>query len=181
MPLGTEVGLGPRDIVLDEDPAPPSPKGAQPPILGPRLLLLNGFMCQDTIWHEVGLSLGDIVLDGDPAPLPYRGTDPQFTANVRCGQTAGWTKMPLSIEVGLGPGDFVFDGNPALQKKAQLRPIFGPCLLWPNGWMDQDATWYGSKPQPRRRFVRRSCTPAPKGAQSTSFRFLYITAKRLDG
>jgi len=19
--------------------------------------------------------------------------------------------------------------------------IFGPCLLWPNGWMDQDATW----------------------------------------
>ena len=22
-------------------------------------------------------------------------------------------------------------------------PIFGPCLLWPNGWMDQDATWYG--------------------------------------
>jgi len=22
-------------------------------------------------------------------------------------------------------------------------PLFGPCLLWPNGWMDQDATWYG--------------------------------------
>ena len=20
---------------------------------------------------------------------------------------------------------------------------FGPCLLWPNGWMDQDVTWYG--------------------------------------
>ena len=21
-------------------------------------------------------------------------------------------------------------------------PYFGPFLLWPNGWMDQDATWY---------------------------------------
>ena len=29
MPLGTEVGLGPGDIVLDGDPAPPR-KGAQP-------------------------------------------------------------------------------------------------------------------------------------------------------
>jgi len=29
------------------------------------------------------------------------------------------------------------------------HPIFGPCLLWPNGWMDEDATWYGSRPRPR--------------------------------
>jgi len=28
-------------------------------------------------------------------------------------------------------------------KGAQPPPILGPCLLWPNGWMDQDATWYG--------------------------------------
>jgi len=33
MPLGREVDLGPGDIVLDGDPAPP--KGAQPPIFGP--------------------------------------------------------------------------------------------------------------------------------------------------
>jgi len=34
MPLGTEVGLGPGDIVLDGDPAP-SRKGAhQPPLFG---------------------------------------------------------------------------------------------------------------------------------------------------
>jgi len=31
MPLGTEVGLGPGDIVLDADPAPPPCKGAQQP------------------------------------------------------------------------------------------------------------------------------------------------------
>jgi len=28
-------------------------------------------------------------------------------------------------------------------------PIFGPFLFWPNGWMHQDATWYGGRPQPR--------------------------------
>jgi len=32
MPLGTEVGLGPGDVVLDGDPAPPR-KGAQQPLL----------------------------------------------------------------------------------------------------------------------------------------------------
>jgi len=29
MPLGTEVGLGPDDIVLDGDPAPPKVHGPQ--------------------------------------------------------------------------------------------------------------------------------------------------------
>ena len=28
-------------------------------------------------------------------------------------------------------------------------PIFGPCLLWPNGWMGQDATSYGGRSRPR--------------------------------
>jgi len=52
------------------------------------------------------------------------------------------------IGVGLGPGDFVglFDGDPATPGKEGTppHPIFGPCLLWPNGWVDEDATWYGS-------------------------------------
>ena len=41
MPLGSEVGLGPGHIVLDEDPAPPK-KGAQHPILSPCILWPNG-------------------------------------------------------------------------------------------------------------------------------------------
>jgi len=48
--------------------------------------------------------------------------------------------MPLGKEAGFGPSDIVLDGDPARPKGAQLQ-IFGPCLLWPNGWMDQDATW----------------------------------------
>jgi len=31
MPLGMQVGLGPRDTVLDGDAAPPPQKGAEPP------------------------------------------------------------------------------------------------------------------------------------------------------
>ena len=42
--------------------------------------------------------------------------------------------------------------------------IFGPFLLWPNGWMHQDATWYGRRPQPRGLCVRWRPTPlSPKG------------------
>jgi len=47
--------------------------------------------------------------------------------------------MKLGMEVGLGPGHIVLDGDQAPPKGAQ-PPIFGPCLLWPNGWMDQDDT-----------------------------------------
>jgi len=42
MPVGTEVGLGPGDIVLDGDPAPPSPRGTAPPIFGQCPLWPNG-------------------------------------------------------------------------------------------------------------------------------------------
>jgi len=42
--------------------------------------------------------------------------------------------MRLDTEVGLGPGDIVLDGDPAPPRKgAQRLPLFGPCLLWPNG------------------------------------------------
>jgi len=77
---------------------------------------------------EVGLSPGNLVSDADPAPL-------HNSAHVYCGQMAGWIKMPLGTEIGLGPGDIVLDGDPAPPKGAQ-SPIFGQCLLWPNGWTD---------------------------------------------
>jgi len=58
---------------------------------------------------------------------------------VYCGQTVGLIKIKLVVEVGLGPGHIVLDRDPAPLPKYSL-PNFGPCLLWPNGWMDQDAT-----------------------------------------
>ena len=92
---------------------------------------------------EVGLGPGHIVLDENPAPSPKWGTAGQFSAHVRCGQTAGWIKMLLGMEVGLVPGDFVLDGDPARSPKKGHNPQFSAHVLWPNGWMDQDATWYG--------------------------------------
>ena len=119
---------------------------------------------------EVGTSLGDIVLDGVPALPPLKGHSPQFSANVRCGQTAGWTKMTLGMEVGLGTGDFVFDGDPAPQKKGAEPPVFGSCLLWPNGWMDEDASWYGSRPRPKPHCVRRGpSSPGERGTAALPF------------
>jgi len=95
-------------------------------------------------------------------------------------------RCPLGMEAGLGPGDFVLDGDPAPPEKRHSpshRPtIFGQCLLWPNGCMDQDATWYinlgtGS--------VMLDGVPAPpKRGIAPSFRPMSIVefvAKRLDG
>jgi len=49
-------------------------------------------------------------------------------------------------------------------------PIFGPFLLWPNGWMHQDATWYGCRPQPRGICDRWGPNPPPpKGAELPKF------------
>jgi len=97
---------------------------------------------------EVDLGPGDFVLDGDPAPLPKKGQSP----HVYCRQTAGWIKMVLDMQVGLSPGDLmVFDGDPAPPQKGGRTPspILGPFLLWPNGWMHQDAIWYGVRPWPK--------------------------------
>ena len=87
-----------------------------------------------------------------PSPKGAEPSYPQFPAHFYCGQTAGCIKMPLGVDVGLSPGDFVLDGDPVpLPKKGAETPkIFGPCLLWPNSWMDQDATWHEGRPQPRR-------------------------------
>ena len=83
---------------------------------------------------EVGLGPGDFVFDGDPAPAGERAQPQPILAHVYCSETAGWIKMQLGAEVNLGPGDVVLDGSqlPSLLKGAQ-SPVFGPCLLWPNG------------------------------------------------
>jgi len=81
MPFGREIGLGPSDIVLDGNPAPPTQmldgaqlslsKGAQPPQFSAHV-----YCGQTAGWikiplgMEVGLDPGHIMLDGDPAPRP---------------------------------------------------------------------------------------------------------------
>ena len=47
--------------------------------------------------------------------------------------------------------------------------------------MDQDATWYGGRPRPRRHCVDGDTAPNGKGTTSTTFRPISIVAKLLDG
>jgi len=42
------------------------------------------------------------------------------------------------------------------------------CILWPNGWMDQDEAWHGGRPRPRPYCVKR-WPISPKGAQPPIF------------
>jgi len=118
---------------------------------------------------EVGLSPGTQTLS------PKRWRSPQFSAHVYCGQTAGWIKMALGMEVGLGSGHIEVDCEPPhlSKKKEQSHSIFGPFLLWSNGWMHQDATWYGDWPQPRRLCVRWGPTPCPKWAEPQFLAHVY--------
>ena len=97
--------------------------------------------------------------------------------------------MPLGTKVRLGPGHIVLDGDPASFQKVQTPSFFpkgaqpppkkfGPCLLWPNGWMDQDATWYGGRHRPRPHCVRWGSSSPRKAAQLPDFQPISIVAKR---
>jgi len=70
MPLGTNVGVGADDIVLDGDPSPQQRGDSSPHFT------THVYCGQTTGWikmalgTEVGLGPGHIVLDGNPAPPP---------------------------------------------------------------------------------------------------------------
>jgi len=142
MKRGVEVDLGLCQIVLNLDPAPLSQRGT-----APSHQKIGHVCCSQTAgWikiqlsAKVGLSPGHTVLDGDLAPPLSKGHSPKFSAHACCGQTAGWIKMPLGREVSLGPGHIVLDGAQLPLLKGAQPQIFGACLLWRNGWMNQDAT-----------------------------------------
>ena len=132
----------PGHIVLDGDPATPPQRGTAPQFSAHICRGQMAAWIKMPLGMELDLGTGDLVLDGDLAPPPpKRGGAPKFSAEFYWGQTAGWIKMVLGTKVGLSPGDFVLDGDlaPPPPKGGGAPPqIFGPCLLWPNGWMDQD-------------------------------------------
>jgi len=68
IPLGTEVGLGPGEIVLDGDPAPLQKRGTAAPILfGSCLLWPTAVWIKMPLGTEIGLGPCQIVLDGNRA------------------------------------------------------------------------------------------------------------------
>jgi len=79
-----------------------------------------------------------------PSPLPKRGRSPSnfrpmFIVVKRLDGSRwhlAWRCMGLN-----GPGHIVLDGDQfPFPKMGQCPPNFQPILLWPNGWIHQDAT-----------------------------------------
>jgi len=163
-----ETCLGPSQIVLHRDPTPPK-RGTAPKFLAHVCHGQVAGWIKVPLGMEVGLGPGDIVLDGDwESSSPKMGAQqpPIFGPFTAVKWLDEW--MPLGMEVGLGPGHIALDGDPATppsHRKGGIAPIFSPCLLWPNGWMNQDATWYRGRPQPRRHCVRWGSSSPTKGAQ----------------
>ena len=68
---------------------------------------------------------------------------------------------------------------PPQKKGGAQQTHFFAHVLWPNGWIDQDATWYGGMPLSWPYCVRWGLLP-PKG-HTPNFRPMSVVAKRLDG
>jgi len=85
MPLGTEVGLGPGDVVLDGDPAPPK-KGHSPHFSIHVYCGHRARWIKMPLGTKVGLGPGHIVLGRNPLP-PEKRHNPPILAHVYCGQT----------------------------------------------------------------------------------------------
>ena len=145
--------------------------GRSPPIFGPCLLWPNGWMDQDATWYgSRPRPTQHCARCGPSYPQKKGHTHPHpILVHVYCGQMAGWMKTPLGTEVLLGSGDFLFDGDPATSRirAHPPHPIFGLCLLWPNGWMDEDA--YGSRPRPRHHCTRRGPSSREMGIAAPLF------------
>jgi len=47
-------------------------------------------------------------------------------------------------------------------------PVCNIGISWPNGWMDQDETWHGGRPQPYSHCVRRGPSPQGHSPQSSA-------------
>jgi len=98
-------------------------------------------MDQDATWHEGRPQPRRLCVRWVPSPIPQKGrSHTQFSAHLYCGQTAAWIKMPLGTDVGLGLYATLCSLWTQLPPEKKAHPphaIFGPCLLWPNGWMDE--------------------------------------------
>jgi len=111
---------------------------------------------QPHIWATV-FGPGEFVLDGDPTPLPKKGTEPpNFRPMFIVAKRLSGSRWYLAWRLASAQATL------CQMETQHPSPIFGPFVLWPNGWMNQDATWYGGRPQPRGLCVRWGPSPPPK-------------------
>jgi len=145
-------------------------------------------MDQDGTWYGGRPQPSRLCVRWGPSPYPKQGAEspPQFSVRFYSGQTDGCIKMPLGMEASLSPGDFVLDGtHPPHPRQGGPLPFFGPCLLWPKGWINQDGSYHGGGPWYRPHSPRWEprFPPPKKGgtwAEPMCFLPIFIVAKRLD-
>ena len=126
------------------------------PIFGPRLLWPNGrpsqLLLSTCCTAHDRVSSGTLPPPGNTIELLLSSSHPSPQAKWQIDRFShfwatvsktvrplpnGWIKMPLGSERDLGPGRIVLGRDPAQplppKKGGAQPPIFGPCLLWPNG------------------------------------------------
>jgi len=130
------------------------------PVCNVGVLWSNGFMDQDETWRG-----------GRPWPRPHwlrwglrspkRGTVPPIFSQCLLWPN-GWMDGSRCHLVGTHLGHHLTQcqprrhcvrwgpSSPPQRGTASSPCSFGPCLLGPTGWMNQDATWYGGGPGLRR-------------------------------
>ena len=100
----------------------------------------------------------------------HAGRSRPRTHFVRWGQAQRPIFRPISVPIGCMNQDATWlMGTPLSLPKKGPEPtsqVFGPCLLWPNGWMDQDGPCYGGRPQPRDFVLDGDPRPLPKRRRS---------------
>ena len=146
----------PRGLCVRWKPSSPPQKGGGDP---PPKFSAHVYCGQMPGWikmplgTKVGLSPGDSVLNEDPVPSPQIGWSPlsnfrptsivaKWLDASRCHLVYGGRPQLRGLWVRWGP-------IPPPKREAEAGagpPIFGPWLLWPNGWMNQDGTWHGGRP-----------------------------------
>jgi len=129
----------------------------------------------------VGLGPGDIVFDGDPAPPKRKGggaQHSQFWPMSVVAKRMDGSRCHTWYGIALGPRDRW--GPCLLLQRGTALHFSAHILLWPNGWMDEHATWYGGKLRPRRHCVRIGSSSPDKGTAPLHFLSMSIVTKRLD-
>jgi len=61
-----------------------------------------------------------------------------------------------------------FDNKVVVRTDIRTQRVASYTLLWPNGWMDEEATWYGSRPARRPHCIRRVPIALLKGHSTPS-------------
>ena len=128
-----------------------------------RALWRNAWTDQDETWHAGRPRSWPHFVRWGPSSPSLKGVRlPQFSAHTCCGQMAARIKMPLGMQLGRPRRLCVRWGSRSPSLKMGRSPPNFRLFIGPNGWMDQDGTWHGDRPQPRGLCVRWGPSPPLK-------------------